>query len=99
MQQQTVSINSELSKFAYCEYLKSLEVSELVHWLIHSFSPERYRNSHDVVEFACRLIFFKSNQPELIRELFIRIWAMHRLEPDPAPYFKTAEILPFKRSV
>lgn len=97
---QNVLVNdNELGRFAHCEYLNSMCVNELAYWLINSFSPERYRNPNDVVEFACRLIFFKSNQPELIRELFIRIWAMHGLEPDPAPYFKTAEILPFKRAV
>jgi len=74
-----------------------MPMNELAHWLVHSFSPDRYRNSQDVVEFACRLLFFKSNQPELIMEFVGKLWAMFGLEPDPAPYLKTAEILPFKR--
>lgn len=97
MQRQPTSIHNELSKFAYCEYLNTMSVSELAHWLVHSFSPDRYRNSHDVVEFACRLLFFKSNQPNLIREFVGKLWAMFGLEPDPAPYLNSAKVLPFKR--
>lgn len=95
--QMKMTIHNELSRFAYCEYLNSLEVNQLAHWLVHSFSPERYRNPDDVIEFAIRLLYFKANQPELIREFIRKLWGMFDLEPDPADYLKTATVLPFRK--
>lgn len=98
MQNQNVLTNRELRKFTYCEYLNSMSVNELAYWLINSFTPERYRNPDDVIDYAIRLIYYKSDQPELIRELYFRLWEMHKVEPDPVPYLDGARILPFKRA-
>lgn len=95
--QQMNPVNKELSRFAYCEYLNTMSVNELVYWLINSFSPERYRNPDDVIEFAIRLIYFKSNQPELITELVRKLWGMFGLEPDPMNCLKTEVVSPFRK--
>ena len=91
------SIHNELSRFAYCEYLNSLEANQLAHWLVHSFSPDRCRNPDDVIDFAIRLLFFKSNQPELIKEFVGKLWGMFGLEPDPADYLQSAKVFPFRK--
>jgi hypothetical protein len=95
--QMKMTIHNELSRFAYCEYLNSLEANQLAYWLVHSFSPERYRNPDDVIEFAIRLLFFKTKQPELIKEFVGKLWGMFGLEPDPADYLQSAEVLPFRK--
>lgn len=76
------TIASELSKHLKIEYLETLPSSELAFWLIHSFSPERYRDSNDVVKAACQLMFKKSMQPTMINEFIERLWGMHGILPD-----------------
>ena len=76
------SIASELSKFIKTEYLESMSGSELAFWLIHSFSPERYRNKNDIVEYACHILSQKMNNPELFNEFIKRLWGMFGEQSD-----------------
>jgi len=76
------TIASELSKHLKIEYLETLPSSELAFWLINSFSPERYRDSNDIVKLACRLMFKKCSQPLIANEFIERLWGMHGQLPD-----------------
>ena len=73
----TTLINNELSKSIRIQYLESLPSSELAYWLIHSFSPERYKDVD--IQFACRLIY--QREPLIAVELMYKLWAMFKREP------------------
>lgn len=71
------SINSELTRFAFMEYLNSMSASELAYWLVHSFTPKRYNDSNDVVFYACKRLVKVSTDKELVSEFIARLWGMH----------------------
>lgn len=73
-----ISINSELSKSIRIQYLESLPSSELAYWLIHSFSPERYKDVD--IQFACRLIY--QREPLITVDLMYMLWAMFKRQPE-----------------
>lgn len=73
----TTSINSELSKSIRIQYLESLPSSELAYWLIHSFSPERYKDLD--IQFACKQLY--KYHPQITVELMYMLWAMFNREP------------------
>lgn len=70
------SINSELSRFAYIEYLKTFNASELAYWLINSFTPKRYYDKNDVIEWACKRMF-ELVSGELPVQFIAKLWEMH----------------------
>lgn len=78
--QKVVSINSELTRICYQEYLDTLSTSELAYWLINSFSPKRYNDNHDVIKYACDRISQLINN-ELASEFISRLWGMHGMLP------------------
>jgi len=80
--QKVVSINSELTRICYQEYLDTLSTSELAYWLINSFTPMRYYDKHDVVEHACKRIKELVNHKNGLGEEFVsRLWGMHGMLP------------------
>lgn len=93
----TVSIASELSKINKIEYLENLPNSDLAFWLIHSFTPERFRaDNRDVVKFAIGLLYSRSPDKLLIAEFVNRLWGMHGTEPDHCPDIFKSNVVSFK---
>lgn len=92
------SISSELSRILKIEYLESLSSSDLAFWLINSFSPERYRDPSDVIEYACRLIYQQSQSPLIVTEFLDRLWGMFGLEPDYAPNIYMHNVVNFRKA-
>jgi hypothetical protein len=93
----TTSINSELFKIAKIQYLESMNASELAYWIIHSFSPTRYHDKNDIMEYACMLLYQRSNSPLLIAQFFDKLWAMHGLEPEYAPNIFMNNVVSFRK--
>lgn len=91
------TISRELSRILKIEYLESLSGSDLAFWLINSFSPERYRDASDVIEYACRLLYQRSNDPHLIAEFLDRLWGMFGLLPDYAPNIYMHNVISFRK--
>jgi len=61
--------------------------SDLAYWLIETFTPHRYRaGEKDVVEYAVRRLYEINPDTLLAVEFFNRLWGMHGLEPDYAPW-------------
>ena len=73
--QKVVSINSELTRICYIEYLNRMSMNELAYWLVHSFTPTRYRDSNDVVEYACYRLT-EINSADYVYEFINRLWGM-----------------------
>lgn len=69
------------SKVLKLEYLETMSASELAYWLIHSFTPERYRDINDPVKQACEMLQEKAIEFEYGQFIF-NLWAMHGLLPD-----------------
>lgn len=79
------SVNSELTRFCYIEYLKTFSSSELAYWLINSFTPDRYRNKDDVIQWACKRMYdLVAN--DIASEFNDRLWGMHGELPDNVVY-------------
>jgi hypothetical protein len=74
----TTSINNELSKALKIQYLESLSYGDLAYWLIHSFSPERYKDLD--IQFACKQLY--EYHPEITVEFMYKLWAMFGREPE-----------------
>lgn len=92
------SVAEQVIRISKLEYLEGMSRNELAYWLIHSFSPERYRNIHDVVEPACRMMY-RHGDEELITEFIHRLWGMHGLEPDYIPNSdKTGKVVNFRKN-
>lgn len=94
------SITDELVKVGKLEYLETMSSSELAFWLIHSFSPDRYRaGNNDVIQPAIKLLYEMSIAPLIIVEFYERLWGMFGLKPDPAPHIFSNNVVQFKRNV
>ena len=91
------TISNELTRILKIEYLESLSSSDLAFWLINSFSPERYRDPEDVMEYACRLIYQKSHNPLIVTEFLDRLWGMLGLVPDYAPNIYMHNVINFRK--
>jgi hypothetical protein len=89
------SISSELFRISKIEYLESLPTCDLAFWLIHGFTPERYRDSKDVVKHACKVMYEKLPH-DMTAEFFDRLWGMYGLEPDHAPEIFKTNVVQFK---
>lgn len=80
------------SKLLKLEYLETMSASELAYWLIHSFTPERYRDINDPVKRATEILQAKAG-PELYGQFMVNLWAMHGLLPDMVD-----NVIPFRRN-
>lgn len=89
------SINSELTRFCYIEYLNTMSNSELAYWLINSFSPTRYRDNNDVVEYACRRLY-QISKTDIVTEFINRLWGMFGELPDHEPNIEYGNVVSFK---
>lgn len=77
------SINSELSLIVKKQYLEQLSLGDLADWILHSFSPARYRaGNRDVIQFACELLYERSRKSLISVQFIENLWAMFKLEPD-----------------
>jgi hypothetical protein len=91
------SIASELNKTARKSYIETMNNTELAYWLVQSFSPERYRDKNDVVEYACRLLYTRS-RTSIVDEFIKRLWGMHGLLPDHEPNTMDGKVVSFRRN-
>jgi len=92
------SISSELLRINKMEYLDSLPYVDLAFWLIHTFTPDRYRaGNRDVVYYACKLFYDRASSSELAVEFYERLWGMHGLKPDKAE-FMHENVIQFRRA-
>jgi hypothetical protein len=91
------SIASELNRTARQQYIETMNNTELAYWLVQSFSPARYRDRGDVVEYACRLLYTRS-RTGIVDEFINRLWGMHGLEPDHAPNTLDGKVINFKKN-
>lgn len=69
-----------------------MSASELAYWLIHSFTPDIYRDINDPVKQACEMLKEKAG-PELYGQFMVNLWAMHGLLPDAVD-----NVIPFRRN-
>lgn len=93
------TLNLELSRVARLEWLNGMNAGDLAHWLVHSFTPSRYRDAQDVIEPACRLLYQKSNNPELVQEFINRLWGMFGQIPDYQANVEMGKVVSFRRNV
>lgn len=83
-------ISPALAKQLKLDYLHTMSMNELAHWLIHSFTPARYYNKNDVIKEACLLLCEQAGC-KFGGELITKLWAMHGIEPP-------SNIIEFKRN-
>ena len=91
------SIASELNHTARKMYIEAMNNTELAYWLVQSFSPERYRDKDDIVEYACRLLYTRS-RTGIADEFINKLWGMFGVEPDHMPNSLDGKVVSFRRN-
>lgn len=90
------TISHQLNRIVKLRYLESLNRLDLAHWLINSFSPERYHDENDCIEPAIRLLYQKADT-ELTNEFVARLFGMFGQLPPIEPNVYCGHVVSFRR--
>lgn len=90
------SINQQINRTVRLMRLEAMSRLELAHWLINSFSPDRYHDENDCVEPAIRLLYQKADT-DLTNEFVSRLFGMFGQLPPIKPNVECGQVISFRK--